>query len=121
MVELAKARPNKKRQCSLSIVQCTQNTTVSHYQGSEYKFGVGHLLEIVTLLQIVNDSPLKVYSKICPTKLDCVQSFTKAVRQWSVTGDHYCELYICICSTFEGEFIVWWRFLFTIKFNVYQQ
>ena len=32
-----------------------------------------------------------MYSKLYNTKLYCVQSYTKWVRQWRVTGDHYFE------------------------------
>ena len=44
----------------------------------------------VTLLQIVNDSLIENVQLICPTKLDCVQSYYTEMGQTMVpmTGDH---------------------------------
>ena len=53
------------------------------------KWVVGHLLKIGTLLLMT--SPLEMYSKICPTKLDLVCHIPKWVRIQLAT-EHYFEL-----------------------------
>ena len=62
-----------------------------------------YLLEIVTLLQIVNDSPLKMYSKFVLSNWTLFSHIhiLKWVREWPVMGEHMMgEHYFELCKEY---------------------
>ena len=64
-------------------------------------------------------SPLEMYSKICPTKLDLVGYILKWVGKGPVIGYHYFELCVCSIAVFKPSALLDLHLLSLIDASMY--